>query len=97
MENFCDSLKEHAKNIIGFEMKKMLPLIKKELKSHEDAKECHICGKGIQKNAKDINYRKVRDHFHYTWKYRGGTPSICNLNFKMPNEILVVFHNCSNY
>ena len=38
MENFCDSLKEHAKNIIGFEMKKMLPLTKKELKSHEDAK-----------------------------------------------------------
>ena len=38
MGKFCDSLKEHAKNIIGFEMKKMLPLTKKELKSHEDAK-----------------------------------------------------------
>ena len=35
----------------------MLPLTKKELKSNEDAKKCYICGKGTQKNAKDINYR----------------------------------------
>ena len=33
---FCDSINKHAKNIIYF--KKMLPLTKKELKSHEDAK-----------------------------------------------------------
>ena len=38
MKKFCDSLKELAKNIIGFEKKKMLPLTKKELKSQEDAK-----------------------------------------------------------
>ena len=31
--------------MIDFEMKKMLPLTKKELKSHEDAKQCYICGK----------------------------------------------------
>ena len=29
MKTFCDSLKELAKNIIGFEKKKMLPLTKK--------------------------------------------------------------------
>ena len=59
MKMLCDYLKEHAKNITGFEKKKMLPLTKKELTSHEDAKECYICGKEIQTNAKDINYRKV--------------------------------------
>ena len=32
MKTFCESLREHAKNIIDFE-KKMLPLTKKELKS----------------------------------------------------------------
>ena len=31
--------------MIDFEMKKMLPLTKKELKSHKDAKQCYICGK----------------------------------------------------
>ena len=34
----CEFLREHAKNIIDFEKKKMLPLTKEELKSHQDAK-----------------------------------------------------------
>ena len=45
MKKFCNSLKEHAKNMIDFEMKKMLLITKKELKSHKDEKECYICGK----------------------------------------------------
>ena len=34
MKRFCNSLREHAKNIIDFENKKMLPLTNEELKSH---------------------------------------------------------------
>ena len=34
MKKFCESLREHTKNIIDFEIKKMLPLTKEELKSH---------------------------------------------------------------
>ena len=59
-----DSLREHAENIIDFERKKMLPLTKKELKSHEDAKEWYICGKRIQKISKNIKYQKIRDYCH---------------------------------
>ena len=44
----------------------------------------------MQGNAKDINYRKVKDHCHYTGKYKSGAYSICNLKFQMPNEIPVV-------
>ena len=78
-------------------MKKILPLTKEELKSHEDAKLCYICGKKILKKfVKDKNYQKVRDQCHYTGKDRGAAHSICNLNFKMPNEIPIVFHNGSN-
>ena len=63
MKKFCESLREHAKNIIDFEKKKMLPLTKEELKSHQDAKICYICGKGIlQKLAKSKSYRKFRDN-----------------------------------
>ena len=36
------SLRENAKNIIEFEKKKMIPLTKKQLKSHEDARVCYI-------------------------------------------------------
>ena len=49
MKKFCESLREHAKNIIDFEKKKMLPLRKEELKSHQDAKVCYVCGKIILK------------------------------------------------
>ena len=42
-------------------------------------------------------YHKVRDCCHYTGKYRGATHNICNLRYKIPKEIPVVFHNCSTY
>ena len=45
MKKFCNSLREHTKNIIDFEKKKMLLLTKEELKSHQDGKVCYICGK----------------------------------------------------
>ena len=41
--------------------------------------------------------QKVRDHCHYTGKYRGAAHSICNLRYKIPNEIPVIFHNGSTY
>ena len=76
----------------------MLPLTKEELKSHQDRKGCYICGKRIlEKFANDKNYRKVRDHCHFTGKYRGMAHSICNLKFDVPNDIPVIFHNGSNH
>ena len=40
---------------------------------------------------------KVRDHCHYMGKYRGAAHNICNLRYKVPKEIPVVFHNGSTY
>ena len=98
MKKFCESLREYAKSIIDFEKKKMLPLTRKELKSFIDADVCYICGiRFLKKLSKNMNYQKVRDHCHYTGKYRGAAHSICNLKFNVPSEIPVVFHNGSNY
>ena len=41
--------------------------------------------------------QKVKDHCHYTGKYRGAAHNICNLRNKVPKEIPVVFHNGSTY
>ena len=41
--------------------------------------------------------KKVRDHCHYTRKFRGAAHSVCNLRYKVPKEIPIVFHNCSTY
>ena len=35
MKKFCESLREHAKNMINFENKKMLALTRKQLEMHE--------------------------------------------------------------
>ena len=39
----------------------------------------------------------VRDHYHYTRKYRGATHRKCNLWYAIPHYIPVVFHNLSGY
>ena len=41
--------------------------------------------------------QKVRDHCHYTGKYRGAAHNICNLRYKVPKEIPIMFHNGSTY
>ena len=53
--------------------------------------ECHICNKRIPEND------KVADHDHLTGSFRGPAHSNCNLHFKLPNYIPIVFHNLRNY
>ena len=40
---------------------------------------------------------EVRNHCHYTGKYRGTTHDIYNLRYKTPKENPEVFHNSSKY
>ena len=72
----------------------MIPLTNKEIKSYEKQKVCHIYK---EKFCNDKNKKKVRDHCHYTGKFRGAPHSECNLRYKVPKEIPVVFHNGSTY
>ena len=39
--------------------------------------------------------KKVKDHCHYTGKFRGAAHSICNLRYKVPNNIPIIIHNAS--
>ena len=41
MENFCESLREHAMKIINFKKKKVKLLTKKQQESYENAKICY--------------------------------------------------------
>ena len=43
------------------------------------------------------NNQKVRDHCHYTGLYRGAARNSCNLQYKIPKHIPIVFHNLSGY
>ena len=72
-----------------------------EKEAHQNRKTCYICKKEFCIDENDKNefkkLQKVRDHCHYTGKYRGATHSNCNLNYKIPKQIPVVFHNGSTY
>ena len=46
---------------------------------------------------KIIKIKKVRDHCHFTGKYRGAAHNLCNLKYRKPNFTSVVFHNLSGY
>ena len=96
MKNFCLDLRNHATKIINYEKKEMIPLTKKEEKMHNKQKVV-ICKKGFSTDDSNKNYFKVKDHCHYTGKYRGAAHSICNLRYKTPKEIPAVFHNGSTY
>ena len=49
------------------------------------------------KNSEYDLYQKVRDHCHYTRKFREAALNICNLRYNVPKKIPVVFHNGSTY
>ena len=40
---------------------------------------------------------KVRDHDHWSSKYRGAAHSICNLNYRGSEKIPIIFHNGKRY
>ena len=97
MKNVCLDLKEHTTKIINYEKKEMKPLTKKEEKMHNKQKVYYICEKGFSTDDNNKKYHKVRDHCHYTGRYRGAAHRTCNIRYKTPKEIPVVFHNGSTY
>ena len=54
----------------------------------------YVCKKEFSTDKKCY---KVKDHCHYAGKFREAAKSICNLRYKMPKEIPVIFHNVSTY
>ena len=74
----------------------MIPLTKKEQKIHNNQKVCYICKKRFSTDDGKKNF-KVKDHCYYTGKYRDAAHDICNLRYKIPKYIPVVFHNGSTY
>ena len=74
-----------------FEKSKMI-YTRKDKEKFIKSEECWICEKGLAKNDK-----KVRDHCHFTGKFRGAAHNDCNLKVKKPKFTSVFFHNLSGY
>ena len=67
-----------------------LRLTQAEQKSCDEAKICHIC-------SKELLSDKVRDHCHFTGKYRGAAHNNCNFQCKKRLVLPVIFHNLQGY
>ena len=97
MKKICLDLREHARKIIDYERKEMISLTYEEKKIHREQKVCYICKIGCSTNDNNKKYYKVRDHCHYTGKYRGTAHNICNPKYKTPKEIPAAFRNGFTY
>ena len=78
----------------------MIPLTDKENKFYKKQNVRYICKKKFSTNENDKNafkYQKVKDHCHYTGTFTGVAHNICNLRYKTPKQILIVFHNSYTY
>ena len=73
---------------------------KEQLAAFEKATNCWICGDKLVTDKSHQDYEKnhpVRDHCHYTDKYRDPTHNECNSQFRKPKFTPIFFHNLSGY
>ena len=67
-----------------------LNMTQSDIIAMQSAKHCHIC-------LKPLKGVVVRDHDHLTGKFRGPAHQDCNVNYKVPKDFPVVFHNLKNF
>ena len=89
MDVFIKWLEDDVKVIANIKPKKMI-FTEEDKEQFNKSKICWICDEPFKDN-------KVRDHCHYTGRYRGPACNSCNLKYRKPKFIPVFFHNLSGY
>ena len=89
MQKFVEWLEEDIKIIANIPEVDMI-FGKEEAERYNKETKCWIC-------EGELNNDRVRDHCHFTGRYRGAAHNSCNLKYKKPNFIPTVFHNLSGY
>ena len=89
-QKFVEMLEEDIKIIANIPEKKMI-FGKEEAARFKRETKCWIYNEEFDGDD------KVKDHCHFTGRYRGAAHNECNLNYRKPNFTPVVFHNLSGY
>ena len=89
MDVFIKWLEEDVKAIANIEEKEII-FTEEDRKQFNKASDCWICGEYLGND-------RVRDHCHFTGRYRGPAHNSCNLKYRKPKSISVFFHNLSGY
>ena len=93
MKKFVNWIEEDVKGIANIPDVKMMKLNPDEIKQFDEATKCWLCNEEFD----DTDDEKVKNHCHYTGRFRGAAHNSCNLKYKKPKFIPVVFHNLSGY
>ena len=86
---FIKWLEDDVKFLANIKQKEMV-FTKEEEKQFNIASDCWICGE-------ELGNDRVRDHCHYTGRYRGAAHNSCNLKYSKPKGVPVFFHNLTGY
>ena len=87
---FVDQLEKDIYNIYQiFGKQKKMIFTRKDMEEFKKSTQCWICNRLLGED-------EVRDHCHFTGKFRRGAHSSCNLQFKKP-KFTPFFHNLSGY
>ena len=86
---FIKWLEEDVKAIANIKPKQMI-FTEEDRKQFNKASDCWICGEYLGND-------RVRDHCHFTGRFRGPAHNSCNLKYRKPKNISVFFHNLSGY
>ena len=89
MLTFIERLEKDVKKIAELGNEKII-ITDEEEKEFNKASDCWICGEYLGND-------RVRDHCHYTGRYRGPAHNSCNLKYSKPNNVPVFFHNLAGY
>ena len=89
MDVFIKWLEEDVKAIANIKEKEII-FTEEDRKQFNKASDCWICGEYLGND-------RVRDHCHFTGRYRGPAHNSCNLKYRKPKSISVFFHNLSGY
>ena len=89
MDVFISWLEEDVKDIANIEPKEMI-FTEENKEQFNKASDCWICGETLGND-------RVRDHCHYTGRYRGPAHNSCNLKYRKPKSVSVFFHNLTGY
>ena len=93
-QKFVDSLEQEVRIIYKSHPRKKMIFTKEDHDIYIESESCWMCGEGFTPESADY---KVRDHCHYTGKFRGAAHNSCNIKYRRPKFTPVIFHNLAGY